>query len=223
MNIFNAPIEFETKAFGDSGSFEGYAAIFGNIDLGGDVIERGAFKEIVKGRNGMVKVLNQHNMRDPIGVAEVAQDDTGLRFKGQLILDSASARSAYGLMKGGALDGMSIGYDPLPGGAEVLKSGVRQLKALKLWEISPVTFGMNPLAGISGVKAFEETIRAGVLPTLPEFEDFLREAGFSKTQATAIAGKGLRSLLDRSESGGEPTASDLLGMLNGIQVPTLSI
>ncbi|MCR4331213.1 MAG: HK97 family phage prohead protease, partial [Sulfuricaulis sp.] len=125
MKFLNIPLELETKAFGDSGSFEGYASIFGNVDLGGDVIERGAFKEIVKGRNGMVKILNQHSSRDPIGVAEVKQDDKGLSFKGQLILEAASARSAYALMKGGALDGMSIGYDVLQGGAKILESGIR--------------------------------------------------------------------------------------------------
>lgn len=51
------------------------------------------------------------------------------------------------------------------------------------------------------------------LPMLPDFEDFLREAGFSKTQATAIAGKGLAQLLR-----GEPDSStDLTAFLRGIQ------
>lgn len=176
MKQLNVPVEI--KAFGDSGSFEGYASIFGNVDLGGDVIERGAFKEIVRGRNGLVKVLNQHNMRDPIGTAEIKQDDKGLHFQGQLILEAPSARSAYALMKGGALDGMSMGYDVLEGGATVLSSGIRQLKALKLWEISPVTFGMNPLAGIDSVK----TIPA--FETIRECEIWLREeAGLTNSAA----------------------------------------
>jgi len=50
-----------------------------------------------------------------------------------------------------------------------------------------------------------------ILPSLPDFENFLREAGFSKSQATAIAGKGLKSLL-RSESGSE-TSTDFLSAL----------
>ena len=209
MKYLNIPLELETKAFGDSGSFEGYASIFGNVDLGGDVIERGAFKEIVKGRNGMVKILNQHSSRDPIGVAEVRQDDKGLQFKGQLILEAASARSAYALMKGGALDGMSIGYDVLEGGAKILESGIRQLKALKLWEISPVTFGMNPLAGIESVKA------AAQITTIREFEDFLRDAGgFSKAQAIALASGGFKALQDRRESGDADAAKNLLFFLN---------
>src|SRR3989304_5328661 len=123
MKYLNLPLELETKAFGDSGSFEGYSSIFGNGDLGGDVIERDAFKEIVKGRDGKVKILNQHNSRDPIGVAEVNQDAKGLYFKGQLILEAPSERSAYALKKGDALEGMSIGYDVLELGAKILESG----------------------------------------------------------------------------------------------------
>lgn len=175
----------EFKAVGDSGTFTGYAAVFGNIDSGGDIIERGAFKEFAKRRNGKIVVLNQHNPRDPVGVADVEQDDKGLKFEGQLVLETPSARSAYALMKAGALDGMSIGYDVLAGGAEVLNSGVRKLKALKLWEVSPVTFGMNELAGIDGVKRLD-TIRA--------FEDFLRDVGgFTQSQAKAIAVDGFKA------------------------------
>lgn len=215
MEFIGIPIEFETKAFGDTGSFDGYAAIFGNVDLGGDVIERGAFKEIVKGRNGMVKVLYQHNSRDPVGVAEVKQDDKGLRFQGNLILEAPSARSAYALMKGGALDGMSIGYDVLEGGAKTLESGIRQLTGLKLWEISPVTWGMNPLAGIDSVK------RAGDIKTIREFEDFLRDAGgFSKSQATAIAAGGWAGLQSRRDAGDADAVKHCLTFLQSITEKT---
>jgi HK97 family phage prohead protease len=214
MKFISAMIEFEHKAFGDSGTFKGYAAMFGNVDLGGDVIERGAFKEIVKGRNGKVKILNQHSTRDPIGVADVVQDDKGLAFDGQLILEAASARSAYALMKGGALDGMSIGYDTLPGGYEILKSGIRTLKALKLWEISPVTFGMNPLAGIEAVKTASE------IKTIREFEDFLRDVGcYSAAQAKQLASGGFKALQStRDEGDGASAVKQVLDMIGTIKL-----
>ena len=182
----NVPTEF--KASGEAGSFEGYAAIFGNVDLGGDVIEPGAFKEIVRGRAGLVKVLNQHRIDDPIGVAQVTQDQKGLRFQGRLILDVPTARASYALMKSGALDGMSIGFHILPGGAEVDREGVRVLRALRLYEISPVTFGMNPLAGIDSVKHLSERPE-----TLRQFEDALKSMGFSRREAARIATKGWSS------------------------------
>lgn len=210
MKFLTIPIE--TKAFGDAGTFEGYAAIFGNVDLGGDVIERGAFKEIVKGRNGMVKILNQHNPRDPIGAAEVRQDDKGLHFQGQLVLEAASARNAYALMKAGVLDGMSIGYDVLEGGAKILESGIRQLLGLKLWEVSPVTFGMNPLAGIDGVKAAQQ------VTNIREFEDFLRDVGgFSKAQAKLLASGGWKAMPDqRDVDGGADQAQQYLKFLQSV-------
>lgn len=184
MKLLN--LSMELKSITDAGHFSGYAAVFGNVDHGGDVIERGAFKEIMKRRNGKVVVLNQHRSSDPIGLAEVEQDDIGLKFEGDLILEAASARQAHALMKGGALDGMSIGYEVMPGGGEILKSGIRQLKALRLHEISPVTFGMNPLAGIESVKSAAAEMRS-----IREFEDFLRDVGgFSAQRAKAIAAAG---------------------------------
>jgi hypothetical protein len=66
---------------------------------------------------------------------------------------------------------------------------------------------MNERAVITSVKSILED---GRLPTLREFEHFLREAGFSKSQATAIAGKGLTQLF-QSESGS--TTSDFLSAL----------
>jgi hypothetical protein len=51
---------------------------------------------------------------------------------------------------------------------------------------------------VDGVK---NALERGKLPTLKDFEAFLRdEAGFSKTQAAAIAGKGLSHLLRQREA-----------------------
>lgn len=174
-------VVFDETKFSDAGTFSGYAAIFGNVDYGGDVIERGAFAEMDKTKDGMVRVFYQHNPLQPIGKAHVAQDERGLRFDGQLLLSTSKGRDAHEQMKFGILDGMSIGYDVLPGGSEMMSSGVRSLKSLKLWEISPVTFGMNALARIESVKA----------RTRKEFERFLREeGGFSRTEAKRIAARG---------------------------------
>lgn len=186
MKILHAPTEF--KAVGDAGRFEGYASVFGNIDLGGDVIERGAFKEFVKNGDGKVVVLWMHRQDSPLGVAEITQDDKGLHFAGDLVLDDPQARKIHAHMKAGSVRGMSIGYDVLAGGAEMMTSGVRRLKALKLWEVSVVTFGMNPLAGVLDVKTAEDI-------TIREFETLLRDVGgFTQSQAKAIAADGFKAL-----------------------------
>lgn len=214
MKYLNLPTEF--KAAGDAGAFEGYAAIFGNVDLGGDVIERGAFKEFVKNGAGKIVVLYQHDMRSPIGVADVKQDDKGLAFHGQLVMEDPKARTANAHMKAGSLTGMSIGYDVLDGGAKIMESGIRQLTALKCWEISPVTFGMNPLAGIDAVKAASE------ITTIREFEDFLRDAGgYSQAQAKLLATGGFKLLQSQRDVGDEKGVQQLIASINAIPIPKL--
>lgn len=209
-----APCEFKAS---DKGQFSGYASIFGVVDLGYDVIERGAFKEFVRNSEGKIITLWQHDAQQPIGTAEVEQDDKGLAFNGQLVMDDPTARAALSHMKAKTVEGMSIGYDVLPGGAEYTEGGVRVLKALKLWEISPVTWGMNPLAGITHAKTRQMT-------TIREFEDFLRdEGGFSVAQAKLLASGGWRTLQKaRDESDDESEAANQLAQfLKGISVPVI--
>lgn len=201
MDLLNLPCEF--KALGETGSFSGYAAVFGNVDLGGDVIERGAFKEMVKNSDGRVVMLWQHNPREPLGTAKVEQDDKGLYFEGQLVMEDPMARRAHAHMKAKSVTGMSIGYDPLD--SEITTAGIRRLKELKLWEISPVTWGMNPLAGIDSVKTAQQ------VTNIREFEDFLRDVGkFSKSQAKLLASGGWKALPDQRDVGGDVTVKQLI-------------
>lgn len=150
LNRLDAPAEF--KFSGDAGLFSGYASVAGNLDSQGDVVLPGAIKETVKTRDGKVLVLYQHSARDPIGKASVSQDQRGLHVDGQLMLNDPTAAKAYGLMKNGLLDAMSIGFSVLPGG-ETFKAGRRELSALKLFEVSIVTFGANDLARVDAVKS----------------------------------------------------------------------
>ena len=45
---FYAPFEVKFADAGTPGTFEGYGAVFGNIDAYGDVIQKGAFKETLR-------------------------------------------------------------------------------------------------------------------------------------------------------------------------------
>lgn len=211
-----APMEI--KEVGETGTFSGYASIFGNIDLGGDIVERGAFKETVTNSEGRVLTLWQHNQRQPIGSASVRPDDRGLYFEGKLVMEDPLARTALAHMKAKTVEGMSIGYDILEGGAQIMESGVRLLKALKLWEISLVTWGMNPQAGVLSAKD-----RLRQITDIRAFEDFLREAGgFSNAQAKLLASGGWRKLQTaREESGGgDEDAAPLLKFLRDFAVDT---
>lgn len=212
MKTLNMPTEF--KAMGDLGEFDGYASVFDHVDLGNDRISKGAFKELSLTKDGMVRILNNHNPRDPIGKAHVEEDDHGLRFKGKLLLDVPSARTAYSLMKAGITDGMSIGYDILADGAENLKGGIRQLKALKLWEISTVVFGMNTLARIDNVKGADE------INTIREFETFLRDVGgYSAGQAKALASSGYSALASERDATPEADHQRLYATIIDLKTP----
>ena len=61
---------------GGDGSFSGYASVFGEVDLGKDVIERGAFLNslVERGAKG-VRMLYQHDPNEPIGAWESIRED----------------------------------------------------------------------------------------------------------------------------------------------------
>lgn len=61
-----------------------------------------------------VRMLWQHNRDEPIGVwTKFEEDDFGLKAEGKLILETARGREAYALLKAGALDSLSIGYNTI--------------------------------------------------------------------------------------------------------------
>lgn len=213
MEKRNVPLEIKSVD-ATTGTFDGYASIFGNVDLGGDVIERGAFTEIVKNEDGHVVVLWQHRTDTPIATASIESDHKGLHFKGQLVLEDPAARKALAHMKAKSVRGMSIGFDILDGGFEMLEGGVRLLKKLKLWEISLVTFGMNPLAGVLGAKDV-----LGQITSIREYETFLRDVGgFSKDAAKILAAayKNLPGQRD-AEREAEGTVGDAKGLLSYLE------
>lgn len=142
--------KFSLKQIDEQGIFEGYAAVFGNEDLVGDIIEPGAFAKTLQ-ENPKIPILWQHNPSEPIGVTLAAvEDGKGLRVQGQLNLETTRGREAYALLKQGALKGLSIGYDTIK---EAWDGTVRRLKEIRLWEWSLVTFPANPMAQVEGIKS----------------------------------------------------------------------
>jgi HK97 family phage prohead protease len=171
------------------GTFEGYASVFENVDSGMDVITRGAFTKSLDGRKP--KMLWQHNPNDVIGVwDEVAENDRGLYVKGRISSGVEKGREALELLRMGAIDAMSIGYRTV----QAVKEGngsVRRLTELDLFEVSLVTFPMNELAMVTDVKS---------ITTEREFERALRDAGFTRKEATAITLHGFKGLADQRDA-----------------------
>ena len=204
-------LSFEIKAVSDDGLFSGYASVFDNVDSYGDIVRKGAFVESIgewEAKGKMPPILWNHDPSDPIGVyTKMQEDEKGLYVEGKLLIDDVPrAKQTHALMKAGVIDGLSIGYRVKEYLYNVDEE-VTDLIKLSLREVSIVTFPANPETRIEAVKS---RLDAGELPTLPEFEKFLREAGFSKSQATAIAGHGLRKLLSDSA----PEAKSIQNALN---------
>ncbi len=180
--------------------FEGFASTFGNKDSDDDIIEQGAFKKSLKKR--MPKLLLQHRSDKPIGkFTVVKEDDVGLFVKG-VILPTSDGKDAGILLKGGALDSMSIGFMPVL--TEFGKNGLRRLKEVDLFEISLVTFPANARATITDIKSIEQ------IKTIREFEKFLRDVGFSQTRAKLYASKGFIPAEDVQRDAGLTEIAELL-------------
>lgn len=180
------------------GAFAGYASLFGAVDLGKDMVERGAFAKSLRERGAAgIRMLFQHDPSSPIGTwTEIREDGRGLFVRGQLATDVARAREVLALMRAGALDGLSIGFRTVKARREPA-SGVRRILEADLWEISIVTFPMLPGARIHSVKGG----RPGRLPTVREFETWLtRDAGLSRSDARAVIAKGFASLARRRDA-----------------------
>ena len=153
--------DWETKDFKFSvsdlndelGTFTGYASIFGAVDSYSDIVEKGAFKKTIRD-NGQFPLLWSHDVSTPVGVIKAKEDQTGLKVEGMLNLDVQRGREIRSLMKQGAIQGLSIGYQVVKSAPdEVDKVPVRKLQEVKLWEISPVVFGACPGATVAAVKA----------------------------------------------------------------------
>ena len=137
---------------------EGYAAVFGEVDLAGDVIRRGAFaralektRKLIPTRHGYVKMLYQHAADRPVGRwLEMKEDARGLYVKGEVFTGTSDGRNLFHLLRGGALDGLSIGFKPVR--ARRSRGGRRELLDIDLWEISLVTFPMAAGARLTRVR-----------------------------------------------------------------------
>lgn len=204
----------EIKATAE-GVIEGYGSVFGNVDSYGDIVVAGAFAETIKsGRQ--VAMLWQHDPDEPIGVwTELREDKRGLVVKGQLALGTQRGREAFELIKMGALTGLSIGYSTTKSSFDE-QSGLRSLIELDLWEVSPVTFPANESARVTSAKSAD-------IKTIRDFEGFLREAGFSRAAATAIAAHGFKATqgdpaADSDDKQGDPADAELLKAINAARL-----
>ena len=133
-----------------TGVFDGYASLFGVPDLAQDVVMAGAFQQrlVVRGGAAGIRMLWQHDPREPVGVfTQMQEDQRGLYVRGALNLSVTRGRELFALLQQGAVAGLSIGYKPVQARRESL-TGYRHLLRVDLWEVSLVTFPLLPAARV---------------------------------------------------------------------------
>jgi uncharacterized protein len=189
---------FKLDALNDAGEFSGYASTFGSVDLGGDVVEKGAYKKTLKESQGRIPILDHHDPTRQIGWNIGAhEDDRGLFVRGLLDLNVNTARERHSLMKMaqniGGRTGLSIGFRTIKEEPDQNRPNIRRLKEIQLMEYSVVTFPMNQQAGVISVKAKEQLIG-----------QFLKNAVGMDDKQTQLAIFNLKSLLSKR---GEPSFS----------------
>lgn len=163
----------------------GMAAVTGNIDSGHDRIFKGAFKKTIRENGKRVKHLWMHDpWQPPTAVlkelVEIGVDDlpdgvkkeypeaTGGLQVAREYLDTPRGSEILEGIKAGAITEMSFGYNPIKYDFEEIKDGelkgmmVRNLKEVRIWDVSDVTWGMN---------AATVAAKLAIAPLLPAYQE----------------------------------------------------
>lgn len=195
-NRLSVPLELKAQ---QGRKFEGYGSIFGNRDLGGDIVVPGAFAKSIQRHKAEGTMPLMFWMHDPAAVPgvwlDMDEDRQGLKVAGELV-DTTLGRDVNTLLDKKAVRGLSIGYQALDVGWD--RDGNRLLKQIELHEVSIVSMAMNPLARVEAMKA-RLSASGEYVPTEREFERLFKEAGCSK----AISRQLVARIFD-TEPGGMP-------------------
>jgi len=154
----------------DQGIVEGVITLFGVLDRGNDISFPNSFRKTLSERGSKVKVLDSHKtdsvmrvLGKPLEIREMSRAELphaivdqypevtgGVYAKTQFLMDTPEGRGAFARIKSGALQEWSYGYDALDVEHATVKNGegqdvrARLLKTVRLWEYSPVLWGLVP-------------------------------------------------------------------------------
>lgn len=214
------------------GIVEAIWAVMGNVDDGNDIIHSGAFTKTFHERGNQIKLLDNHrtdsvlnalgtisNLREvpatelPAEIRERHPDATG-GASGQFrfLLDTPEGKGAFTRIQKGAVKGWSFGYDAVDKDhSTITKDGkdiaVRNLRSIKLYEISPVLFPMNEATATVSAKnklgEDEDKAKwsASFINNLPDSSFLHIEAGGEKDGEGKTTPRSLRHLPYRDGEG----------------------
>ncbi len=140
-----------------NGIVVGYFASFDNIDSDGDVFVKGAFSKTIKENGpsgtGRIQHLLQHDVLTPIGkIQSIEEDAKGLRFESKMS-STTKGQDTLTLYAEGILREHSVGFQTIV--QEQVEKGdqYNEIREVKLWEGSTVTWGANSQTPFEGFKS----------------------------------------------------------------------
>jgi HK97 family phage prohead protease len=175
----------DTEDAEDSGRISGYASVFNNVDLQGDVIRPGAYTQTIKERvaGGKVPLMTRHfayggDTSEAIGLIDFAEErKKGLWISAKLFNDPSSQSAREKVKSAPNAWGMSVGFKTIKSADVRSKDGEvtgKELLALALYEVTLTLVPANPKTDASAkTETGEEAIAqpAGgstVLPARPK-------------------------------------------------------
>lgn len=186
---------FVLKSDEGQGTVDAIVSVFGVVDDGRERIVAGAFKKTIVEFGHRVKVLDQHQtdstsriLGRPIDMREVGRSELppivlerfpaatgGLMTTTQYNMQTQSGRETFHRIVAGDITEYSIGFNSLQDRfvEEVIdgrKTRVREHLQIKLWEFSPVIWGMNAATATVGYKGQN-------MPKAKEEEVIAKEVG----------------------------------------------
>lgn len=174
---------FLLKADSELGIVEAIVSVIGNIDLGDDVIHPGSFVKTITERLGKIRVLDNHRTTSnldvigkPLEIRELSKAELppelllkhptatgGLYTKTQYFMNTPEGKGIFERIKEGGIDEYSIGFSIPRGKYDVssviidgIKKQIRNIREIRLFEYSPVIFGMNDATTTLAAKSDEK-------------------------------------------------------------------
>ena len=169
-NIYNTKESLQIKDIDESKrQVSLYLSKFDTIDSDMDLVRKGAFKKSIKERgvnsktNRKIAFLRHHDWQQQIGkFIELSEDDFGL-FAVAELGRSTAGEDALKDYEDGIIREHSIGFQYVPDKSKWIEdttiktNGFFEVKEVKLWEGSAVTFGSNEFTPVVDMKGQDKT------------------------------------------------------------------
>lgn len=202
----NTQIKVDMAKAEDDGEISGYAAIFDEQDLDGDVIRKGAFDRSIKNQiaAGKVMLLAKHfrdggDAYEVVGkIVEAREDNIGLWVRAKLSTSEMAQKVRYDVLLAPDAYGMSVGWRNVENGAVPLPNGKGyEYREMNLKE---VTITLRP--------AQESTVGTVKAKTAEALEDRIAriEVALERLQTKSSSLADTESVENASETGNADNA-----------------